>query len=265
VTPPSELDALLALARAAGTDAARHLLEALARDDLDISSKATPTDLVTDVDRAAERIIVERLIGARPNDGVEGEEGTAITGTSGVHWIIDPLDGTTNFVYGHPGFSVSIAAVVDGVPSVGVVFDPLLDECFTARLGGGAHRNGVPIHCSTLDRLSLALVATGFSYDSANRAHQAQVLTSVLPAIRDIRRMGGAAIDLASVGCGRVDAYYERGLQAWDLAAGAIIAAEAGAQVGDLDGAPPSADYCVSAPPALFGPLTELLALADGR
>lgn len=251
------------LAERTAAEVAAFLGAELARTDLRIDSKDTPTDLVTDVDRAAEELIVSSLLDERPHDGIIGEEGTAIVGTSGVDWVIDPLDGTTNFVYGHPGFSVSIAASIDGVPSVGVVFDPVHDECFAAHLGGGAHRNGVLIRCSARTDLATALVATGFSYTPERRRAQAVALTTVLPEIRDIRRMGGAAVDLCSVACGRVDASYERGLQAWDLAAGAVIAAEAGAQVGDLDGGLPTADYCLAAPPALFGPLADLIRRAD--
>lgn len=259
----ADLDNLLAIALDIANVAARHLATESQRDDLDVRTKGTPTDMVTDVDAATERLIVERLVDLRPDDGVYAEEGTSIAGTSGVDWIIDPLDGTTDFIYGHPGYSVSIGASVDGTDSIGVVADPVHHEVFSARLGGGAHRNGKPIRVSSADDLTLALVSTGFSYSATERQRQAAVLTKVLPHIRDIRRMGGAALDLCSAAGGRVDAYYERGLQRWDLIAGAIIAAEAGARVGDLTGGPPTTDYCIAAPPALFGPLTELLAASE--
>jgi myo-inositol-1(or 4)-monophosphatase len=255
-----QLEDLLRLAESIAVRAAEHLRTGLERSDLDVTSKGTDTDLVTDVDRTGERLIVGLLHDARPDDGIVGEEGTQLTGRSGVDWIIDPLDGTTNFVYRHPGFSVSIAATVDGVPAIGVVADPMQHDLFSARQGGGAHRNGVPISCSPLAHLPHALVATGFAYDPAQRRQQAEVLTTVLPSVRDIRRMGGAAVDLCSVACGRVDAYYERGLQPWDMAAGVVIAVESGARVGDLRGGPPSADCCLAAPPALFEPLAQLLA-----
>jgi myo-inositol-1(or 4)-monophosphatase len=256
------LPTLVDLANRVATVAADHLRREMTRVDLRIDSKATTTDLVTDVDRAGEALVVELLLAERPDDGILGEEGTSIVGRSGIEWIIDPLDGTTNFVYGHPGFSVSIAAAVDGRLVVGVVADPVHDHRFSAWSGGGAWCNDMPVRCSSRTDLSLALVATGFAYDPAERARQAHVLTSVLPRVRDIRRMGGAAVDLCSVASGRVDAYYERGLQAWDLAAGTVIAREAGATVADLDGGPPSAECCIAAPPALFEPLVALLRAA---
>jgi len=183
-----------------------------------------------------------------------------------VRWIIDPIDGTTNYVYGHPGFAVSIAAdwtdPATGRPEplVGVVADPLHAEVFTAVAGGGAFRNGEPIRCSATTELRQALVATGFSYEADRRARQAGVLAHLLPAVRDIRRMGAASVDLCSVACGRVDAYYERGLKAWDFAAGALVAVEAGAIVADLDGGGPSEAFTLAATPAIHRPLAELLA-----
>lgn len=257
-----DLDHLARIAERLALGAAELLLDGLARGGLQVATKSTRTDLVTDVDRASERLLVDGLLAARPDDGILGEEGTDIAGTTGVTWVIDPLDGTTNFVYGHSGFSVSIAAVIDGVPSVGVVADPLHDDLFSARLGGGAHRNQAPIRCSDRAEPATALVATGFGYAPDQRAAQARVLTEVLPSIRDIRRMGGAAVDLCSTACGRVDAYFERGLAPWDLAAGTVIAREAGARVGDLRGGEPSGEFVLAAPPALFDPLAELLLAA---
>ncbi|WP_229022785.1 inositol monophosphatase family protein [Actinomarinicola tropica] len=254
-----DLDHLARIAERLALGAAELLLDGLGRATLEVGTKSTATDLVTDVDRASERFLVEGILAVRPDDGILGEEGTDIAGTTGVRWVIDPLDGTTNYVYGHAGFSVSVAAVVDGVPSVGVVVDPVQDDLFSARLGGGAHRNQAPIRCSDLDELGTALVATGFGYVPDTRAAQAQVLTEVLPSIRDVRRMGGAAVDLCSTACARVDAYYERGLAPWDMAAGVVIAREAGARVGDLRGGEPSGEFVLAAPPALFEPLAELL------
>ena len=260
----SGLDELASLAERAATVVAAHLRNSVGRSDLEIGTKTTDTDLVTDVDRAAEDLLVATILGARPHDGMLGEEGTAVSGTTGVEWIVDPLDGTTNFVYGHPGFSVSIAAHVDGTPAVGVVADVMAEELFVARTGHGATRNGRPIRCAPARPLDQALAATGFGYDPERRRQQAEVLTRVLPRLRDIRRMGGAAVDLCSVACGRVDVYFERGLQPWDIAAGSIIATEAGAWVGDLTGGPPSDRYCVAAPPDLFDVLVALLDGADG-
>jgi myo-inositol-1(or 4)-monophosphatase len=256
-----DLDRLLALATRVALAAGEVLLDGLS-EDLAVDTKSSATDLVTDIDRYSERMVVAGLLDARPDDGVLGEEGTAIDGSSGITWVIDPLDGTTNFVYGHPGFSVSIAAMVDGVPSVGVVVDPLHDDIFSARTGGGALRNAAPVRCSNALDPARALVATGFSYQAAERAEQADVLLHLLPQIRDIRRMGGAAVDLCSVACARVDAYYERGLQPWDMAAGTVIAREAGARVGGLTSDEPGTDFLVAAPPALFETLVELLLAA---
>jgi myo-inositol-1(or 4)-monophosphatase len=224
--------------------------------------------MVTDMDRASERTIVEGILAARPDDAVVGEEGADRAGTTGIRWIIDPIDGTTNYVYGHPGFAVSIAAErtdpATGTAEVivGVVADPLHREVFTAIAGGGAFRNGDPISCSTTVELGRALVATGFSYESKRRSRQATVLTHLLPAVRDIRRMGAASVDLCSVACGRVDAYYERGLKPWDFAAGALVAREAGALVADLDGGSASEAFTLAATPALHVPLAELLRAA---
>lgn len=257
--PDHDLDPLLTLAERLALGAAELLLDALTRGGLRSATKTSATDLVTDADEASERYIVEGLLTARPHDGIRGEEGTDVEGTSGVVWVVDPIDGTTNFVYGHSGFGVSIAALVDDEPMVGVVADPLHDDVFTARRGGGAWRNHAPIRGSSLDRLDLALVATGFSYLPERRRRQAEVLAHVLPAVRDIRRMGGAAVDLCSTACGRVDAFYEKGLNPWDFAAGWLVAAEAGVRVGDLDGGPPSSDFTLAAPPAIFEPLAELL------
>ena len=259
------LDELLALALRLATDAAAVLVDGLGRARSEVGTKSTLTDMVTEIDRASEALIVGGLRAARPHDAIVGEEGTADDGTSGVRWLVDPVDGTTNYLYGHPGFAVSIAAEVDGGRAVGVVHDPLHGDVFAAAAGRGATRNGRPIHCSDKADLPTALVATGFAYDPARRAAQAAVLERVLPRIRDVRRMGAASVDLCSVACGRVDAYYERGLGPWDVAAGALIAAEAGAQVADMDGGPDLGDAVVAAPPALFDDLAALLRASGAR
>lgn len=260
MTPPDpEIVALVDLARGVAADAAQILVDGLGRLRTSVVAKSSATDVATEMDRAAEALIADRLLRARPADGVQGEEGTARRGTSGVEWVIDPIDGTTNYVYGHPGFAVSVAAVIDGVAVVGVVHDPLHHEVFTAVRGGGATRNDVPVAVSSETRLAHALVGTGFSYEAERRRRQAEVLTRVLPQVRDIRRMGAASVDLCSVACGRLDAYYERGLQPWDHAAGALVALEAGARVGDLHGGAVSHDFCLAATPAVFDELRELL------
>jgi myo-inositol-1(or 4)-monophosphatase len=263
-SPTDPLD-LLGLAVRLADQAAEVLTEGLARARVVLHTKSTLTDLVTDYDARCEHLIVEGLEAARPDDGVLGEEGSARPGSSGVRWIIDPLDGTTNYLYGFPAFAGSIAAEVDGTGVAGVVHDVAHGERFTATLGGGARLDDRPVEANTDPDLATALVGTGFSYDAARRRRQAEVVTQVLPVVRDLRRAGAAAIDLCWVGAGRLDAFYERGLHEWDYAAGALIAAEAGARVGDLDGGPASHGFALAAGPALFEPLRVLLVEAGAR
>jgi myo-inositol-1(or 4)-monophosphatase len=256
---------LEALARDVAGAAAEVMADAFRAGHFAIERKSTATDLVTEVDRASERLIVERLRTARPDDAIVGEEGAAVDGSSGIRWVVDPIDGTTNFVYGHPGFSVSIAAeLVPGpgrpaVPLAGAVVDPLSGEVFSASAGGGATRNGTPLRCSTQDVLGHALVGTGFAYSAERRAGQAEVLTTVLPRIRDIRRVGSAALDLCGVACGRLDAFYERGLGHWDFAAGVLIAAEAGAVVSVAPAGSVPGAFVVAAAPGIDVPFRALL------
>jgi myo-inositol-1(or 4)-monophosphatase len=249
---------LLALARRLAEEAAQLLVDGLARAEV-LGTKSTATDLVTTMDRASERLIVEGIRAARPDDAIVGEEGTADVGTSGARWIVDPLDGTTNYVYAFPAYAVSIAVELDGVVVAGVVVDPSHGETFAATRGGGATRNGAPIRVSDPASLAHALVGTGFSYSPARREKQGAVVARVLPRVRDIRRTGAAALDLCWVACGRLDAFYEKGLQRWDLEAGALIAAEAGARVGDLDGGPASSAFTLASAPSAFDELRRLL------
>jgi myo-inositol-1(or 4)-monophosphatase len=230
--------------------------------DLVVHTKSTPTDVVTQMDLAAERLIASTIRASRPDDALLGEEGQGDAATTGrrVRWIVDPIDGTVNYLYGLPQWAVSIAAEIDGRVVVGVVFDPSKKELYTALRGEGARVNGVPIAVSDCTELAQALVGTGFGYDSARRARQAQVLTGVLPKVRDVRRFGAASLDLCLVASGRLDGYFERGLGPWDHAAGGLIAAEAGARVEGLHGAPASGDLLVAAPRALFPDLHDLLA-----
>ncbi|WP_419926641.1 inositol monophosphatase family protein [Candidatus Poriferisocius sp.] len=228
-----------------------------------ITAKSSRTDLVTDLDLACEAAIVDFLTAHRPDDAMLGEEGAGRDGTSGVRWIIDPIDGTVNFVYGHPGFGVSVAAEADGQVVAGAVIDPVLNETFTAHRGGGARLNGRPTAVRPNGDPALALVATGFSYAHERRRRQAEVLGELLPLIGDIRRVGGAAVDLCTVACGRVDAFFEVGLNPWDYAAGALIAGEAGAVVQDLHGNPPSPDFVFAAAPAVADALLDLLQDAE--
>ncbi len=222
-------------------------------------SKSSVTDVVTEFDRAAERRIVDGLLAARPGDGIVGEEGTATEGTTGVHWLIDPIDGTTNFLYGLPGWAVSIAALDGDGPLAGVVYVPSQDELFAATRGGGALLDGVALRCGSVSEPSGALVATGFGYVVERRARQGAQVARLLPLIRDIRRSGAASVDLCHVAAGRVDGYYEQGLGPWDFAAGALIAREAGCRTGDFDGGEPSGDAVLAANPVLFEPLRDLV------
>lgn len=257
---PAGAGELLGLAVGVAHEAARLLVDRMAHARRDVGTKTTNTDMVTEVDRASERLIVERLLAARPHDGVVGEEEGEHPGSSGLRWVVDPLDGTTNFLYGYPGFAVSVAAEDEHGRLLGVVVDPMHGDTFTAVRGRGARRNDHPIRCTAKEDLGTALLATGFSYEPDRRGRQATVLEQVLPRIRDIRRGGAASVDLCWVACGRVDAFYERGLQPWDLAAGDLVAREAGARTGDLAGGPASPRFVLAAPPALFGPLRQLLA-----
>jgi myo-inositol-1(or 4)-monophosphatase len=254
------LDDLLAAALAAAHGAGRILERGFGHTRADIVTKSSPTDMVSEMDREAEADIDRTFAERRPDDALVGEEGTARPGTSGIRWIIDPLDGTTNYLFGVPVYAVSVAAeAVDGGMLVGVVVDPSRQETFAAAAGRGATCNGRPLRVSA-ERRSLAdsLVATGFSYLPERRAAQARVLNTVLPAVRDIRRFGAAALDLCWVAAGRVDAFYERGLQPWDRAAGVLIATEAGAEMHDLpDGT------LVTAAPGLLAPLRMLLERAS--
>lgn len=215
--------------------------------------------MVSEMDRGAERLLVDAILSARPNDGILGEEGTDTVGTSGVRWIIDPLDGTTNYLYGHPQWSVSIGIEIDGVASVGVVDAPMLRETYWAAVGDGAFCNAHPVHVSPCDSLVSALIATGFGYDAALREWQGGIVHRLLPEIRDIRRAGSAALDLCFVACGRVDAYYERGCNAWDLAGGSVIVREAGGLATGLTDAEPSRHLVVAAGPGLHALLQARL------
>lgn len=264
--PPLDLDALLELATRLARRAGDLLLTGRP-DDLEIETKSSPTDVVTEMDTAAERLVVDGVRAARPDDGILAEEGASASERTGVRWVIDPLDGTVNYLYGIPDWAVSIAVEVDGEPAVGVVHDPSKGRTYTAVRGRGATCNGRPLQCSTRTDLAQALVGTGFGYAADRRAAQARVLDGVLPKVRDIRRIGAAALDLCSVAAGRLDAFYERGLNPWDLAAGGLIAREAGAVVGGLRGRAAGPELVIAAPSALFGHLHDVLdrlGAADG-
>jgi myo-inositol-1(or 4)-monophosphatase len=251
---------LRALAESVAREAGMLLRAAFEGPELRVSAKSTPTDLVSEADHAAEKLIRDRLGAARPDDGVLGEEGGDRAGTSGVHWVVDPLDGTVNFLFGVPQWAVSIACEDADGALAGVVYDPLRDELFSAERDTAPTLDGAPIKCSTREDLATALVGTGFGYDAEVRRAQAAVAARLLPDVRDLRRFGSAAIDLAWTACGRLDAYYEHGLNAWDLAAGRLICERAGLEVHALAPVGPSAPGVLVAPPALSAPLLARLA-----
>jgi myo-inositol-1(or 4)-monophosphatase len=221
----------------------------------EVSTKSSPTDLVSEADRASEAYILSALRKARPDDSVQGEEGSTYEGTSGISWIADPLDGTTNFFFRVPAYSVSLAARSNGRLVVGVVVDPSRHETWSAAIGQGAVCNGAACHvASGRSDLSTALVATGFGYRREQRAEQAAILPRLLPAVRDIRRFGSAALDLCWVAGGRFDAFYEAELNDWDWAAGGLICEEAGGRVTMLPG-----QVLLASTPELSGPLGDLI------
>jgi myo-inositol-1(or 4)-monophosphatase len=258
---------LLAIARVVAIEAASVIAEAR-RGSVEVADrKSSSVDVVTQVDRDAEALIRGRLAELRPDDGFFGEESGGAGGTSGLTWIVDPIDGTVNYLYGIPHYAVSIA-VVEGEPDpqswralAGVVVNPATNEMFSAAAGAGAHLGSQPIRVAASVSLDHALVATGFGYRSEVRAEQGAAVALLLPQVRDIRRMGTASLDLCAVACGRVNAYFERTLSPWDHAAGALIAAEAGARVTGIAGQRPDHRFLLAAHPDL----SEALAVALNR
>jgi myo-inositol-1(or 4)-monophosphatase len=239
------------------------------------ATKSSPTDVVTEMDRRSEELIRSRILAARPADAILGEEGGLIgnTGDAPVLWVIDPLDGTVNYLYGLHDWAVSIAAEVEWAEGgdvgrrivAGAVYVPVRGELFCAVRGQGAWLQAGedywhPLQCGPGVRLDQALVGTGFGYRKERRKVQGEVVAAMLPQVRDIRRIGVASVDLCAVAAGRLDGFYERGLNYWDWAAGALVATEAGAVVGGLNGEPVSSSMAVAAGPALFGPLASALA-----
>ncbi|MGY1606221.1 inositol monophosphatase family protein [Geodermatophilus sp. SYSU D00700] len=260
-SPVALLDLAVATAREAAALVTRERGSAAAAVDV----KSSPTDVVTAVDTAAERLITDRLLGARPGDGLLGEEGADRAGTSGVRWVVDPIDGTVNFLYGLRGYAVSIAAQADGVTVAGAVLDVPTGDLFTATAGGGAFLSTreapAPVRLSgnRPRELGQTLVATGFGYRVEQRRAQGAVLAQLLPEVRDIRRYGCASLDLCAAAAGRVDAYYELDLKPWDHAAGALVAAEAGLVVTGLPGRPFAEPMAVAVPETVAEPLLALL------
>jgi myo-inositol-1(or 4)-monophosphatase len=258
--PDVDVDELLALAETTAREAAELLLSGRRTSAITVDhTKSTPTDVVTAMDTAAEALIRDRLSGARPDDTILGEEGGSVPGDSGVRWIVDPLDGTVNYLYGLPAYAVSIAAEVDGTVVAGAVTCPPTGEMWTARRGGGAWLDGTPLRVNPVSELDQALVGTGFWYDAGLRARQAELLRHVLPRVRDVRRIGSASLDLCAVATGRLDAFYETGLHPWDWSAGILVAEEAGARAGGLPGRPPERRLTVTAAPDIFDALRDLV------
>lgn len=247
------------LARGAGDIALAGRAEAIGAAELGNDTKSTATDIATDFDRAAEAHIVEILRAERSDDAIIGEEGTDDDGTSGFAWYIDPIDGTTNYVYDQPGWSNSVAVAFDGEMVAAAVYVPPLDEMFTAAAGQGATLDGRRISASRETDLALALVGTGFNYEPAIRREQALVVVELIEQVRDIRRLGSAAFDLCMVACGRLDVYFERYLNSWDAAAGELIAREAGALTSDFGGAAARPEEMLAAAPGVHGAFLNAL------
>jgi myo-inositol-1(or 4)-monophosphatase len=249
---------LLSLAQRIGREAAAMLMDRPA--ELEVNTKSTAIDVVTQMDIKVEAFIVEELLAARPDDGLIGEEGADRASTSGITWVIDPLDGTVNYLYDLPGWNVSIGAKDEEGQLIGVVVAPSINSTWWAVRGEGAFFNGKPIRCNDPIEMNRAMVATGFQYDVAHRGKQIEHLSKALPLIRDLRRNGAAAVDLCHVAMGRVDAYYEHGLKEWDWAAAGLIAREAGARFGLYGQAP--YQMTLAAGPALYAQLEAFLDLA---
>ncbi len=249
VDPEVLLDLAIRGARAAGAE-----LMARYGHIQGLETKTSATDPVSDADRAAERILVDLISGERPDDGMLGEEGAARESSSGLRWVIDPLDGTVNYLYQLDNFSVSVAVEDTQGALVGVVFNPTSRRLYRAIRGFGAAVDGRALHVNDPVPMRRALIATGFGYDAERRRAQAGVIGALLPKVRDIRRIGSAALDLCAVAAGAVDGYFEEGVQAWDVAAGGLIAREAGASYAVVT--PTGAETgCLAAGPALFAEL----------
>ena len=248
---------LLELAKKVGREAGALLMDRPPA--FEIESKSTAIDIATQMDKKAEKFIMESLLSARPDDGIIGEEGANVVSKSGITWVIDPLDGTVNYFYGLPGWNVSIAARDELGSVVGVVTAPTINSTWWATRGGGAFYNGHPISCNEPIALDRALIATGFQYDLAHRISQLNDLTKLVPVARDVRRNGAAAVDLCHVAMGALDAYYEDGLKDWDWAAGGLVVTEAGATFAQFGTGP--MQTTLAAGPTLHQELVTLLGL----
>jgi myo-inositol-1(or 4)-monophosphatase len=249
--PTSEATHLLALARGIAAEAAA-LVRARRANGVQIAAtKSSITDLVTEADRASEALILERILDSRPDDGILGEEGSDRAGTSGVRWVVDPIDGTVNYTLGLPQYAVSIGVEVDGVVEVGVVVNAATGDEYTAVRGGGATHDGRPLRVRDPRALERSVISTGFHYEPAIRARQAAAAAELLSHVADIRRFGSCALDLCALAAGQSDGYVEEGCNPWDHAAGGLIAREAGAVVEIATGAS-GRDLVVAAPAAAY-------------
>lgn len=225
---------LLELAEVAARRAGDLLLDRFGGPARGLSSKTSPTDLVSDADRDAERLLLEVIRDARPDDGIVAEESGTSTSATGLTWVLDPLDGTVNYLFGIPLWCVSVAVEDADDAVAAVVHDPNRNETFTATKGGGARLNRTPLGISSRSELSTALIATGFAYSADVRARQAELFSKVIRRVRDIRRGGSAALDLAWLAAGRFDGFYEAPMGPWDKAAGVLLVTEAGGSVTPL-------------------------------
>ncbi|HET6847610.1 MAG TPA: inositol monophosphatase family protein [Gaiellales bacterium] len=253
---------LLAVAEEAARSAGRLLLDRFGRPPTGVDRKSSATDMVSDADRESEQLIRELLRRERPGDAVLGEERGATLGGGGLLWVVDPLDGTTNYLYRHPTWSVSIACEDDDGARVAVVHQPATGETFTAVRGGGARLGAEPVAVSDASELARSLIGTGFGYRAEVRVEQARALVEILPAVRDMRRRGSAALDLCWVACGRLDGYYELGVQRWDTAAGVLIAREAGAVITPLEPVGAAEGGVLAAAPGIHDALNGLVGAA---
>jgi myo-inositol-1(or 4)-monophosphatase len=248
VSTPAEL---LGLARRVAREAGERITQLRAEGVSVAATKSSDVDVVTEADRASESLIRRRLLDERPDDGFLGEEGDDVRGSSRVRWVVDPIDGTVNYLYGIPAYAVSVAASVDGEVVAGVVLNPATGEEFAALRGGGATCNDEPVRVRPFVSLEQSLFATGFHYEQPVRARQGQAIAHVLARVRDIRRLGSCALDLCGVASGRFDAYAEEGVNEWDYAAGRLVAEEAGARVEVLSG-PSGKAFILCAPRSSF-------------
>jgi len=269
-----ELGELEQLAIEAATEAGRFIVDERPAGLGVAETKSSATDVVTVMDQAAERMLRRRITAARPRDAIVGEEAAATGGSSGITWLVDPIDGTVNYLYGIPAYCVSVAAVTGDAsvpggwrPVAGAVCNPNTGEVFHARLGGGACLDGgrgtppegLAVAVSGVTTLAQALTGTGFGYVAEVRARQGAVAAALLPLVRDLRRAGSAALDLCAVASGHLDAYFESGLNPWDLAAGWLVATEAGALVTGLRSAGPAEEMTVAAGPGVHAQLVQRL------